>query len=309
MVPGMAETRLVAAWLALLGMPGAGEKTVQRLAARCGGPDRVLAADESQWLAAHLTGPQLTWLRQAAARRDLFCRQAQVAGARGIRFLLVGNPDYPSLLAATPDPPPLLSCLGALQPEDARAVAVIGTRTPCPQGAATAAFLARALGVSGVSVVSGLAAGIDAAAHGGTLAAGGRTLAVLGCGLEHCYPPQHTSLATAVRLSGALLSECPPDALPSRQALLARNRLQAGLARAVVVVQAREKGGSYVAAQRALLLSRPVFAVQWGRPEFRAGCERLAALGAVVGEAQDLVPRLLACAYDPAPPPQVPTLF
>ena len=299
----MADSERVAAWLALLSMPGAGAQLARRLAARFGGPEQVLAAPEQELLACRLSGEQAAWLRTARRRLRHAGDQAEAAQEHGISFLLADDPEYPELLAGTPDAPPLLSLLGTLEAADSRAVALVGTRSPSPPGAGTATFLARALALHGVTVVSGLARGVDRAAHQGALAAGGRTLAVLGCGLEQCYPPEHQELAQGVAGQGCLLSERPPWFPPTRQALLARNRLQAGLAKALLVVQAREQGGSYVAARRTLKLGRPLFALSWRDPEFAAGADRLAGMGAVVGKAEDLLAELVAAAYAPAPAP------
>jgi len=298
----MPDRDTVAAWLGLISLPGAGAQTARTLAARWGGPQAALAAGEAEWSAAGLGPEQVAWL--ARHQPGALLRQVQRAGNAGITFLVLGEPAYPALLAATPDPPPLLSILGSLLAADKRAVALVGTRDPSPAGGGLARALAETLAREGITVVSGLARGIDTAAHWGALTGGGRTIAVLGCGLSRCYPPENVLLAEAISHSGCLLSERPPAALPSRQALLARNRLQAGLARALVVVQARQQGGSYVAAKRALRLGRPVFVLLWEEPEFAAGCRRLEAMGARVCLPEMLLEGLHAALDSPLPCPQ-----
>lgn len=290
---------LVAAWLALLAMPGVGARTAARFAAHCGGPAGVFARPPLPWLAAHLSPEQRAYLERASSPEHLpaLCRRVRAAQAGGTAFMLGDDPDYPEGLARLSDAPPLLSRRGDLVPADRRAVAVVGTRSPGETGAGAAAFLARALAAAGVTVVSGLAKGVDTAAHRAALDAGGRTIAILGCGLDRCYPAENRPLAQAVTKAGCLLSERPPWCPPTRQALLARNRLQAALSAAVVVVQARADGGSFTAARHALRLGCPVFAVRWAEPEFAAGVDRLAGMGAVVGEGEELLERLVAAAY------------
>jgi DNA processing protein len=171
-----------------------------------------------------------------------------------------GDPRYPVLLGAIPTPPPLF-VRGELMDDDALALAIVGSRRPTPYGLAVAERLASDLAARGVTIVSGLARGIDTAAHRGALAAGGRTIAVLGCGLDVVYPRENVPLARTIETRGAVVSQFPAGmpALPGH--FPARNRTLAGLALGVVVVEAAEKSGALITAGFAGDLGRETFAV------------------------------------------------
>src|SRR6266571_2097305 len=171
-----------------------------------------------------------------------------------------GDPRYPVLLGAIPAPPALFA-RGALNDDDALAVAIVGSRRPTPYGLAVAERLASDLAARGVTIVSGLARGIDTAAHRGALAAGGRTLAVLGCGLDVVYPLENRALARAIEAQGALVSQFAPGvpALPGH--FPARNRTLAGLVLGVVVVEAADRSGALITAGFAGDHGREVFAI------------------------------------------------
>lgn len=178
----------------------------------------------------------------------------------GSRFLTPGVDDYPPLLAATPAPPALY-VRGTVQAEDALAVAIVGSRRATTYGVEMAGRLAADLAARGVTIVSGLARGIDTAAHRGALAAGGRTLAVLGTGIDSVYPPENRALADEIEASGALLSQFPLGTRPAPWNFPERNRTIAGLALGVVVVEAAERSGALITAGAAADLGREVFAV------------------------------------------------
>jgi DNA processing protein len=180
---------------------------------------------------------------------------------RGYRLLVLGEPDYPPLLSAIPDPPIALSVRGELLREDALALAVVGSRRATPYGRDTARRLARDLASFGLTIVSGLARGIDAAGHEGALAAGGRTIAVLGSGLDDLYPREHGKLADRIAERGAILSELDLDEPPLAQNFPRRNRIITGLALGTLVVEAAAKSGSLISARLALDQDREVFAV------------------------------------------------
>jgi DNA processing protein len=170
------------------------------------------------------------------------------------------DPRYPALLASIPSPPEL-DVRGTLMPTDALAIAVVGSRQATAYGIEVAETLAGDLAARGVTIVSGLARGIDTAAHRGALAAGGRTLAVLGHGIAHVYPPENAALAEAIVERGALLSQFPAGIPPLSSLFPARNRTLAGLALGVVVVEAAERSGALITAGLAGDLGREVFAV------------------------------------------------
>jgi DNA processing protein len=171
-----------------------------------------------------------------------------------------GDPRYPALLGAIPAPPRLF-VRGALEADDALALAIVGSRRPSPYGLAVAEQLASELAARGLTIVSGLARGIDTAAHRGALAAGGRTLAVLGCGLDIVYPPENAVLARTIEARGALLSQFAPGVPALAGHFPARNRTLAGLALGVVVVEAAERSGALITAGFAGDLGRETFAV------------------------------------------------
>ncbi len=174
-----------------------------------------------------------------------------------------GRAGYPPLLAQLHDPPKRLHLRGGAAPEvlGEAAVAVVGARSASPYGAQIARMLGRELSAAGLVVVSGMARGIDADAHRGALDAGGRTVAVLGCGIDRDYPARHAELARRIAKDGLIVSEYPPGVEPAPWRFPARNRIIAGLALATVVVEARERSGALITADFALELGREVFAV------------------------------------------------
>jgi DNA processing protein len=177
-------------------------------------------------------------------------------------FVARGREGYPPLLGELHDPPARLYLRGALPGALAGpAVAIVGARSCSPYGAQVARDLARELAAAGVVVVSGLARGIDGEAHRGALAAGGSTIAVLGCGIDRDYPRSHAELARRIAADGLVVSEYPPGVEPAPWRFPARNRIIAGLSLATVVVEARERSGALITADFALELGRDVFAV------------------------------------------------
>jgi DNA processing protein len=186
---------------------------------------------------------------------------AEIAGwqATGIGLLTVLDDDYPDNLKAVHDRPPLLFVDGTLIAQDARAVAVIGARSPSPTGLQAAQRTAEHLVATGFTVVSGLAAGIDTAAHTAALEADGRTTAVIGTGVRRSYPPQNATLQRSIAERGAVISQFWPDAAPSRRSFPLRNATMSGLALATVVIEASARSGARIQARRALAHGRPVF--------------------------------------------------
>ena len=175
--------------------------------------------------------------------------------------IVLGETAYPANLREIQAPPERLYVRGALAADDALAVAIVGSRAATPYGLAVAERLGADLGARGITVVSGLARGIDSAAHRGALRAGGRTIAVLGSGVDIIYPPEHARLARAIETSGAIVSQFAPGTRPLAGNFPARNRVIAGLSLAVVVVEAAEKSGSLITAGLAGDLGREVLAV------------------------------------------------
>lgn len=206
----------------------------------------------------------------------------------GRRLLWCGGPDYPPLLAAISDPPPLLFVEGSLQSLDSPQIAVVGSRHATPFAREFAEAIAADLTRAGLVVTSGLARGIDGAAHAGALAAGGETIAVLGCGIDQTYPRQHVALAARVRDAGALVSEFPLGTPPRPGHFPRRNRIISGLALGTLVVEAAITSGSLVTARHALDQGREVFAVPGAvRNPLSRGCHALLRDGATLVERVD----------------------
>ncbi|HOB86096.1 MAG TPA: DNA-processing protein DprA [Bacillota bacterium] len=180
--------------------------------------------------------------------------------ASGIRVLSISSPAYPFLLTQISRPPVLLYCRGPLEDLDNPAVALVGSRRCTVYGKELAYRIARDLASAGVTVVSGLALGIDAAAHRGALAASGKTVAVLGCGLDRCYPFENRRLMEEIMEAGLVISEFPLGAKPLPQHFPRRNRIISGLALGTVVVEATLKSGALITANYALEQNREVFA-------------------------------------------------
>jgi DNA processing protein len=179
----------------------------------------------------------------------------------GLAAIAWSHPDYPALLASITDPPAVLWVAGSLEALRLPAVAIVGSRAGSPYALAVAEHLAADLATRGIVVVSGLARGVDSAAHQGALSAGGATVGVLGCGADVIYPGEHRRLAAEMRGRGALLSELVPGTPPLPHFFPLRNRIISGLSRAVVVIEAGEKSGSLITARLALEQGRDVLAV------------------------------------------------
>jgi len=194
------------------------------------------------------------WEREAEAELER-CRNT------GCRVLTLSDADYPRLLREIPLPPPVLYLRGRLQPEDERALGVVGSRRPSAYGMQATRMLATELAAGGWTIVSGLALGIDAAAHQAALDAGGRTLAVLAHGLDRVYPRAHRTLHERILEAGAALSEFPLGVPPLRWNFPQRNRLISGLSRGVLVTEASATSGALITARWAAEQGREVFAL------------------------------------------------
>jgi len=201
--------------------------------------------------------------------------------ALGIQLLTWEDQAYPARLKEIDQPPPVLYVRGTLTAEDAWAMAVVGTRRVSAYGRQVTEDLAACLAANGVTVISGLARGVDAIAHQAALKAGGRTIAVLGCGVDRIYPPEHAQLASRIIASGALVSDYAPGTAPDAANFPPRNRIIAGLTLATIVVEAGETSGALITAQFAVDQGREVFAVPGSilAPQSK-GTNRLIAQGA-----------------------------
>ncbi|MGE4159240.1 MAG: DNA-processing protein DprA [Planctomycetota bacterium] len=231
--------------------------------------------------------------RIVARPPDHAALQAEIESLRGlgIRLVALGDTDYPENLRHCEDGPLLLQFKGTLEAQDKMALAIVGARQCSTYGREQAYLFGKALAERGFTVVSGMARGVDAAAHRGALDAGGRTLGVQACGLQGVYPPGAKDLAAAVVGSGALLSELPYGSAPLKQNFPRRNRIISGMALGTLVIEAEEKSGSLITARWAMEQNREVFAIP-GRLDNPAslGCHRLIQDGAkLVTEVQDIL--------------------
>jgi len=262
-------------WLALVSLPGIGGATGRKLIERFGSIEAAFAAPDAELARVPRLSADLVARLRSVSLEALEAELAALAD-EGLGVLTWDDPHYPANLRGLSDAPPVLFTRGSLRPDDADAVAIIGTREPTPAGMAAATTIARELAGRGLTVVSGLAIGIDTAAHRGALEAPtGRTLAVPGSGLRALHPRQNVPLAERIVRRGALLSEVHPNTPPSGPVLMARDRITSGLARAVIVVEAGEKSGSLDTAGRARRQGRLVLALA-GSP----GTDKLIAKGA-----------------------------
>lgn len=247
-------------WVALRMVPGVRVRLYHTLLRCFGEPSAVLSASERELAAA---GVPFQVARAIASShvREAAERDLELAVRGGARLVTWADGEYPSLLREIHDPPPYLYVRGEFQQRDETAVAIVGSRAASPYGRESAMALARDIAAAGATIVSGLAHGIDGAAHRGAIEAGGRTIAVLGCGVDVNYPREHTELAAAVSERGAVVSEFFMGTPPRPAHFPIRNRIISGLARGVLVVEATERSGSLITARLALEQNRDVFAV------------------------------------------------
>ncbi len=295
----MDENRL-RPWLALNRAPGVGTLTFTRLLARFGEPDAVFAAPRDELAALGLGSETLDYLAapdEAGVAADL----AWLASAPEHHLLTCREAAYPRRLAAIADPPPLLFLRGdpSLLEKDPM-LAVVGSRTPSAAGEELARQMAAELASVGCTIVSGLAAGIDGAAHAGALSVGGATLAVLGTGPDRVYPARHRELARGIAEHGLLVSEFPPGTRPRPHHFPRRNRVISGLCQGVLVVEAAARSGSLITAEFALEQGREVFAVPGSPRNPRArGTNGLLREGAILAETAADVLHGLGCVAPP----------
>jgi DNA processing protein len=248
-------------WLALRRVHGVGPRTCKLLIEKFGTPEKIFQLNSEEIAAAGVprnTARSITEFRDFEAIEKELCELPNI-GARLVKW---SDADYPSNLRQIADPPPFLFVRGTAQLTDSNCIAVVGARAASDIGRRMAQRLGLELAAKGFTVVSGLARGIDGEAHQGALDAHGKTLAVLGCGVDVIYPAEHRKLAEAIIAGGgALISELPIGAQPLAENFPTRNRILSGLCLGVVIVEAAEKSGSLITARMALEQDRQVFAV------------------------------------------------
>lgn len=280
---------------------GVGPRTRRLLLDRFGSSEAVLAAAPSELRSVQGVGPKLTERILAACDEIDVDGVIAVCQQRGVQILAETDEVYPSILRQIPDPPPILFVRGELKPQDGLAIGIVGTRHATHYGLRQAERLSASLARAGLTIISGLARGVDAAAHRGAMAAGGRTLAVLGSGVLSIYPPEHDQLAEDIVAHGALLSEAPPLAAPHSGVFPQRNRVISGLSLGVLVIEAGDRSGALITARLAMEQGREVFAVP-GRVEDPSarGCHRLIRDGAKLVQTADDVLEELGPLFEPA---------
>ena len=249
------------AWLALRGIPKVGPVLFHRLVQAFGDPTQVFQTSLKELRA--VRGVSAALAQAILAFRDWDRLEAHLSrlSSFGAAMLTLADPGYPPRLKEVPFPPPLIFVKGEIKPEDSLALAMVGTRGASYYGLKASRSLARELARRGMTVVSGLARGIDTAAHQGALEEGGRTLAVLGCGLDVVYPSENRKLYLRIPEQGALVTEYPLGAPPEAHNFPRRNRLISGLSLGVLVVEAGAKSGANITAHCALEQGREVLAV------------------------------------------------
>lgn len=302
------------AWLRLLQTPGVGPETARKLLAAFGPPQAIWAQSHPEW--ARVVSARIA-LAMAQEPRELQALLQETrawleADPEHRAIVTLGDKDYPAALLQTEDPPGLLYAMGQIDQlerlQSSQAMAMVGSRNPTPQGKLNAQAFARILSQAGFSIVSGLALGIDGAAHEGALegASPGQlaTIAVVGTGLDRVYPRSHLQLAHRIAQQGLILSEYPLGTPPRAENFPRRNRIISGLSQGTLVVEAALESGSLITARQALDQGREVFAIPGSihSPQSK-GCHALIRQGAkLVESAQDILEEL----HSPHPLAQMP---
>lgn len=274
--------------LSLAMLPGIGPRTLANLLDHFRSAGAVLSAPESELAHVVGVGPKLIHAIRTASHHVSVEAILRWCTENGVDIVCRGNQTYPKMLDDLSDAPPVLFVRGEILAVDEIAVAIVGTRHATVYGLKQARHLAYLLAKAGVTIVSGLARGIDAAAHEGAIDGGGRTIAVLGSGLGQMYPSEHAGLAKAIAADGAVISEYAPDAKPRPGTFPQRNRLIAGLSLATLVVEAPDRSGALITARLAMEQNREVLALP-GPVTSRAsrGCNQLIRDGAKLVQTVD----------------------
>lgn len=299
----MTETE---AFIALNMIPKLGPVRVRRLLAAFGSPERILSASAAELQHVESIGPDVAasirnWEKQVNLAEEL--RLIQEFDAQ---VLTLNSPEYPALLREIHDPPVVLYIRGNLLEKDRHAVGVVGTRKPTHYAAECAKKIAYQLAYAGITVVSGLARGVDTAAHQGALAAKGRTIAVIGSGLLSLYPPENLALAEKIATSGAVISEFPMRTTADRQTFPMRNRIISGSSFGLLVVEAGGRSGALISANQAVEQGRSIYAIpgridqpnaigsnrliQQGAKLVMSAADILDDMGVIFAESQTLIP-------------------
>jgi DNA processing protein len=277
-------------WLTLKSVSGIGNLLFYRLVTHFGSPQQVLTASVASLEQVSGISHRIATAIARQRPSDAVRREIDLCRRKGCHIIHLHDNRYPALLRHIPDPPPVLYCRGDLEGAACH-IAVVGSRKATAYGLSNARQLSRGLAAKGISVVSGMAHGIDAAAHSGALLGGGRTIAVLGSGLERIYPPGNRKLFHRIAENGAVISEFPMDAGPQAHHFPQRNRIISGMSLGTVVVEAAKRSGSLITARLAAEQGREVFAVPGSIQAATArGTHRLIKQGATLVEtAEDII--------------------
>ena len=284
------------AFLALNLLPKIGPIRVRRLLERFESPERVLSAGRNELKSVEGIGAEMaTQISSWEDHIDLEEEKRRIAD-HDIHLVTLDDDDYPAALREIYDPPFLLYVKGTLLPRDRRAIGVVGSRRCTHYGSEAARKLSYQLAHAGITIVSGLARGIDTAAHEAALAAEGRTIAVLGSGIGHIYPPENQALADRITEdgNGAVISEFPVLYVPDRQSFPLRNRIVSGMSEGILVAEAPHRSGSLITASQALDQGRSVYAIPGPIDrDTSTGCNRLIQSGAkLVIDSRDILDEL-----------------
>jgi DNA processing protein len=293
----MTRNQGLAAWLTLCLTPGLGAATLRRLLKEFGLPENVLIADSASL--ARLAGTEAATALTSGATAAAVERSLRWAAADNHHIITLADATYPRLLLETADPPPLLYATGNPELLNRKALAIVGSRNGTAQGLRNAEAFAKAFSAGGLTIVSGLALGIDAAAHRGGLAGAGSTIAVLGTGIDVVYPQANAALFGDIAKRGLLLSEYALGTPSIGHNFPRRNRLISGLARGCLVVEAAMGSGSLITARLASEQGREVFAIPGSiHSPLSKGCHWLVKQGAkLVDSAEDVLAELGSWQY------------
>lgn len=282
-------------WLALSMLEDIGPKRAKRLLSKFGSPEKIFKSTFNDLIKAEGIAKKLSKNIKQFSSWDLIEKQIGILNKNGIKVITYEDPSYPEMLREVEDSPMVIYAKGDIQPQDKYAIAIVGSRKPTHYGISVAESISEELATMGFTIVSGLARGIDSLSHKAALKVGGRTIGVLGSGLDIPYPPENKILIEKIINSGCVLSEFPPGTLPDRENFPKRNRIISGLCLGVLVIEATSDSGSLITASYALEQNREVFAVPGNITSSNSsGTNELIKKGAILTRNADDIIRELA---------------
>lgn len=272
-------------WYWLHNIEGIGNGTIEKLISCCHQPEELFCTDAEALMQSGIINDRQKSAFVKSRNPDRIQKNYAMLAEKNIRFIHYGHPDFPQKLRILPDHPWAIYVRGRIPGEDEVMVAIVGARTCTDYGKEMALYFAQTLSSAGISIVSGLARGIDGYAHRGALLAQGSTYGILGCGIDICYPPEHIGLYMKIQENGGIISEYPPGAAAKAGLFPMRNRIISALSDGILVVEARERSGSLITADLGLEQGRLIFALP-GRAadEYSRGCNRLIKQGAELAD-------------------------